>query len=29
MTNSVLLGGIVFCGLCGGAMTLRSGKGGA
>lgn len=29
VTSSVLLGGIAFCGLCGGAMTLRSGKGGA
>jgi DNA invertase Pin-like site-specific DNA recombinase len=28
VASSVLLGGICFCGLCGGAMTLRTGKGG-
>lgn len=29
VTSMVLLGGICFCGLCGGAMTLRTGKNGA
>jgi site-specific DNA recombinase len=29
VTSPVLLGGIAFCGQCGGAMTLRTGKGGA
>jgi site-specific DNA recombinase len=29
VTSRVLLGGICFCGLCGGAMTLRTGKNGA
>lgn len=28
VTSRVLLGGICFCGLCGGAMTLRTGKNG-
>ena len=28
VTSQVLLGGICFCGLCGGAMTLRTGKNG-
>lgn len=29
VTSPILLGGICFCGLCGKAMTLRTGKGGA
>lgn len=29
VNSPVLLGGICFCGLCGGAMTLRTGKNGA
>ncbi|WP_395446028.1 recombinase family protein [Caulobacter sp. UC70_42] len=29
VNSSILLGGICFCGLCGKAMTLRTGKGGA
>lgn len=28
VTNGILLGGLVRCGSCGGAMTLRAGKGG-
>jgi hypothetical protein len=28
VNSPILLGGICFCGLCGGAMTLRTGKGG-
>ena len=29
VTSSILLGGICFCGACGNAMTLRTGKGGS